>query len=303
MGDQVARSEGTSASSTQEQDHQPSNRSSEDRNWSARIRASITRLMEVGISLDQKSYAQSTEKRKASEVEEAFHAKVDQLEVATQAAHKEYSERLKTVYSASTAKKMRLTSKESPAKTAETSVSRRSSEALETLVVAAATQQVNGPGASVKTSASKAKKTRRSIRRQNSPFVGEETGTERSPVQVHDPALTEAVDKLADKLTQLLGQLQTTSDTATAEPILAAAAAIALEATEMRRSQDVAMARMAEIEEHRQQIMQGLLEYEKRKEKQEMDEESKEGASGAFESRVSSSPPQDDDSKVDGKPT
>ncbi|ETK84076.1 hypothetical protein L917_10719, partial [Phytophthora nicotianae] len=70
--------------------------------------------------------------------------------------------------------------------------------------------------------------------------------------------------------------LQATSDEATAEPILAAAATIALEATEMRRNEEVALARMVEIEEHRQHIMQGLLEYEMRKEQREKDESSKE---------------------------
>eukprot|EP00644_Phytophthora_capsici_P005935 jgi/Phyca11/531832/estExt2_fgenesh1_pg.C_PHYCAscaffold_20218 len=227
--------------------------------------------MEVGISLDQESPSQLAEKRKAREAEEAFHEKVAQLEEATQTAHKEYSERLRSVYSASTAKKMRLTSKKSPVKTGETSESRRSNEALENLVVAAAaTKQIDGSG----TSRSKVKEAKRFSRQEG-------TGTDRSPIQVHDPALTKAVDKLAD--------------TAAAEPILAAAATIALEATEMRRNRDVAMARMAEIEEHRQQIMQGLLEYEKRKEQREIDKENKEGDSG--------SPSQDSDSKVDDKLT
>jgi chromatin segregation and condensation protein Rec8/ScpA/Scc1 (kleisin family) len=87
---------------------------------------------------------------------------------------------------------------------------------------------------------------------------------------VHDPALVKAVDKLTAKLTELLGQLQAISDAAAAEPILAAAATIALEATEMQRCEQVALTRMAEIEEHRQQIMQGLLEYAQRKEKREL---------------------------------
>ncbi|KAG1699712.1 hypothetical protein DVH05_012604 [Phytophthora capsici] len=265
--------------------------------------------MEVGISLDQESPSQLAEKRKAREAEEAFHEKVAQLEEATQTAHKEYSERLRSVYSASTAKKMRLTSKKSPVKTGETSESRRSNEALENLVVAAAaTKQIDGSG----TSRSKVKEAKRFSRQEG---TGTQLlshlhkahcvdscdvfpGTDRSPIQVHDPALTKAVDKLAGKLTQLLNLLQATSDTAAAEPILAAAATIALEATEMRRNRDVAMARMAEIEEHRQQIMQGLLEYEKRKEQREIDEESKEG-----DGVNNPSPSQDSDSKVDDKLT
>ncbi|KAK1948547.1 hypothetical protein P3T76_000836 [Phytophthora citrophthora] len=241
----------------------------------------------------EESPAQLAEKRKAREAEEAFHAKVDQLEEATQAAHKEYSERLRSVYSASTAKKMRLTSKKSPAKTGEMSEPRQSNTASETLVVAAATKQIDKP----EVSTSKVKETQRFSRRQ------EGAGIERNPMQVHDPVLAKAVDKLASKLTQLLSQLQAKSDSATAEPILAAAAAIALEATEMRRSQDKAMARMAEIEEHRQQIMQGLLEYEKRKEIREMEEETKERASAASEPRETPSPSQDSDSKVDSKST
>ena len=88
-------------------------------------------------------------------------------------------------------------------------------------------------------------------------------------MQVHDPGLTQAVGKLTDKLMQLLVQHQLASDAAAAEPILAAAAAIALEATEMRRREKVALERMKEIEEHRLEIMQGLVEYEKRKEKRE----------------------------------
>uniref|UniRef100_M4B1P5 Uncharacterized protein n=1 Tax=Hyaloperonospora arabidopsidis (strain Emoy2) TaxID=559515 RepID=M4B1P5_HYAAE len=96
-----------------------------------------------------------------------------------------------------------------------------------------------------------------------------EAGTKRKSVQVHDPGLTQAVGKLTDKLMQLLVQHQLASDAAAAEPILAAAAAIALEATEMRRREKVALERMKEIEEHRLEIMQGLVEYEKRKEKRE----------------------------------
>lgn len=61
----------------------------------------------------------------------------------------------------------------------------------------------------------------------------------------------------------------------------------------MRRREEVALTRMVEIEEHRQQIMLGLLEYAKRKEQREMDGEgSKEGAGSAPDARDSPPPPQ-----------
>ncbi|KAG7391814.1 hypothetical protein PHYPSEUDO_003434 [Phytophthora pseudosyringae] len=264
-----------------------------DRNWSARIHASIARLMEVeGISLDSEKYAKPAEKRKARVEEQAFHAKVEELEAASETAHKEYWDRLRDVYSASTAKKMRLTSKEAPPQTVATSASwqpRCEHEALNTLAVAAATEQFTEPEAPTEPTATNVKKTKPSSRRQNSLPVD---GTERSPlVQVHDPSFAKAVDKLAGKLTQLLVQLQATSDAAAAEPILAAAASIALEATEIRRCEKLALTRMVEIEEHRQQVMQGILEYSKRTEQQEMNKSSKEGASSASDLRSSSTPP------------
>ncbi|KAE9190298.1 hypothetical protein PF005_g19305 [Phytophthora fragariae] len=221
-------------------------RSNGDRNWGARIRASIARLIEIdGLCLDPKRSAKAAEKRKAREEEQAFHARADQLKEASDTAHTEYWSRLRDVYSASTAKKMRLTTRESP------------------------TPAFN-PNKPVPPAA---KKPKRSSRRHNAlPSYEEGTGSERNSVQVHDPALAKAVDKLAGKLTELLGQLQATSDAAAAEPILAAAVTVALEATEMRRREEMALTRMVEIEEHRQQIMQGLLEYAKRKEQREMDE-------------------------------
>ncbi|POM74415.1 Hypothetical protein PHPALM_8636 [Phytophthora palmivora] len=238
----------------------PADRSSGERDWSARIRASITRLMEMEeICMD---LSKAAEKRKAQEAEQAFRAKVDRLEAESEIAHNEHWERLRNVCSTSIAKKMRLTTtKIPPASAKESSSWRPSHEALDTLAVAAVTEQSNEPGET----ATKGKKTKRS-RRQDSLPVGEESGTEQKVVQVYDPTLVQAVDKLADKLTQLLSQLQTASDEATAEPILAAAANIALEVTKMRRCEEVAMTRLVEIEEHRQQIMQGLLEYEQRKE-------------------------------------
>ncbi|GMF09845.1 unnamed protein product [Phytophthora lilii] len=294
------------------QTQDPASRSGGDRNWSARIRASIARLMEIdGISLDPENYARAAEKRKARMAEQAFRAKVDQLEAASETAHKEYWDRLRDVYSASTVKKMRLTPTSSPPPTATASsevgaaaAAAASSlswhhEALDTLAVAAATEQFNEPEAPIEPAATKTKKTKRSSRRPNPLPLEGEAGTERNLVQVHDPALAKAIDKLTSKLTQLLGQLQATSDAAMAESILAAAATIALEATEMRRCEEVALTRMVEIEEHRQQIMQGLQEYAKRKEKREMDEGSKEGAQSASDSRDSSPPPQDTDSKAD----
>ncbi|KAE9031784.1 hypothetical protein PR003_g9654 [Phytophthora rubi] len=256
-------------------------RSNGDRNWGARIRASIARLIEIdGLCLDPKSSAKEAEKRKAREEEQAFHARADQLKEASDTAHTEYWSRLRDVYSASTAKKMRLTTRESPTPAVTTSASRQcrnEHEALDTLAVAAATEQFN-PNKPVPPAA---KKPKRSSRRHNAlPSYEEGTGSERNSVQVHDPALAKAVDKLAGKLTELLGQLQATSDAAAAEPILAAAATVALEATEMRRREEMALTRMVEIEEHRQQIMQGLLEYAKRKEQREMDEGGNKGGNG-----------------------
>ncbi|KAG6623306.1 uncharacterized protein IUM83_06300 [Phytophthora cinnamomi] len=268
------------------------NRNGGDRNWSARIRASIARLMEIdGLCLGPESYAKAVEKRKAREEEQAFHERVDKLEAASKTAHEEYCTRLRDVYSASTAKKMRLTSSESPPPTVTTSASsaswqrRNEHAALDALAVAAATEQLNPnePAPPAGLAAAQAKKPKRGSRRHNAlPLDEEGAGTARNPVLVHDPALSNAVDKLACKLAQLLDQLQATSDAAAAEPLLAAAATIALEATEMRRREEVALTRMVEIKEYRQQIMQGLLEYAKRKEQREVDEaESNKGAKGA----------------------
>ncbi|POM64440.1 hypothetical protein PHPALM_20025 [Phytophthora palmivora] len=215
----------------------PAGRSGGEGDWSARIRTSITRLMEMEeICMD---LSKAAEKRKAQEAEQAFRAKVDRLETESEIAHNEHWERLRNVYSTSTAKKMRLTTTKIPASAKESSSWRPSHEALDTLAVAAVTEQSNEPGET----ATKGKKTKRS-RRQDLLPVGEESGTEQKLVQVYDPTLVQAVDKLADKLTQLLSQLQTASDEATAEPILAAAANIALEVTKMRRCEEVAMTRL-----------------------------------------------------------
>ncbi|ETL90633.1 hypothetical protein L917_10722 [Phytophthora nicotianae] len=251
------------------------NRSGRDRNWSARIRASIARLMEIeGVCLDSEGYTRLTEeKRAAKEAQQAFRERVDRLQVASEAAHKEHWKRLRDVYPASTAKKMRFTIADHPSPSATTMISSSATpasyeprhEALDALAVAAATEEFSEP-----LTASEAN---RGSHRQNVSSFENGVGTEQNPVRVHDPQLA---NNLADKLVQLLGQLQATSDEATAEPILAAAATIALEATEMRRNEEVALARMVEIEEHRQHIMQGLLEYEMRKEQREKDESSKE---------------------------
>ncbi|KAG2969034.1 hypothetical protein PC121_g24140, partial [Phytophthora cactorum] len=66
--------------------------------------------------------------------------------------------------------------------------------------------------------------------------------------------------------------------------------------TEMNRCGEVALARMVEIEQHRQHIMQGLLDYEMRKEQREMDESSKEDTANSFGSRDG---PQDGVAKAD----
>ncbi|ETL90636.1 hypothetical protein, variant 1 [Phytophthora nicotianae] len=259
------------------------NRSGGDRNWSTRIRASIARLMEIDdISLDPERYAKLTEeKRAAKEAERTFLERVDRLQAASEAAHREHCERLRDVYPASTAKKMRLATVDQPSSSGVASIPpsmppapcHPRHEALDALAVAAATEEFNESGATIRPTTSKGK---RPNRRQTLLHLEDGAGTEQNPVRIHDPQLAKAVNKLADKLAQLLGQLQATSDEATAEPILAAAAAVALEATEMRRNEEVALARMVEIEEHRQRIMEGLLEYEMRKEQWGKDESSEE---------------------------
>lgn len=149
----------------------PSPRSGRDRDWGARIRASITRLMEIdGICLGPKNYANMAEKNKARVAEQAFHARVDELEAASATAHKKYWDRLQHVYSASTAKKMRLTSTE-PLQTTMAKQSRHENEALDALAVAAATstQQLNQPETLMEaTAATKAKKGKRISRWHNS---------------------------------------------------------------------------------------------------------------------------------------
>ncbi|ETP41948.1 hypothetical protein F442_11110 [Phytophthora nicotianae P10297] len=253
-------------------------RSGGDRNWSARIRASIARLMDIdGVSLNPERFANLTlENQAAKEAQQAFRERVDRLQVASEAAHKEHWKRLRDVYPASTTKKMRFTIADHPSPSATTMISSSATPAsyqprhaaLDALVVAAATEDL--------TKSLTPANAKRARHRHNLLSLRNGAGAEQSPVRVHDPQLAKAVNNLADKLARLLGQLQATSDEATAEPILAAAATIALEATEMRRNEEVALARMVEIEEHRQHIMQGLLEYEMRKEQREKDESSKE---------------------------
>ncbi|KAL4096317.1 hypothetical protein PRIC1_009677 [Phytophthora ramorum] len=251
------------------QEPRPPSRSRGDRDWNARIRASISRLMEIdGICLDPESFSKGAEKRKATASQQAFHTRVDRLQAASEMAHQEYYIRLRDVYSASTAKKMRLTA---TTNSPPPSASARH-EALDTLAVAAAADQFTEPEAPTQIRAKQKKKLKRDSRRQNLLPSQENEGSERSPVPVHDPALAKAVEKLTSKMAELLCQLHATSDATAAEPILAAAASIALEATEMRRCEEVAMTRMVEIEEHRQQIMLGLLEYTKRKEKRGNDD-------------------------------
>ncbi|CEG48303.1 uncharacterized protein PHALS_06132 [Plasmopara halstedii] len=249
-------------------------RSEIDRNWSARIRASIARLIEIdGVSLDSESYAKLTEGHVTRESDQAFQARVDRLQAASREAHKEYLGRLHNVRSTSTTKKMRLTAKSSAPSSAAESLSfarppassRTRYPALDTLAVAA-TEKMEEHERPSNPPTLELNKDKRSNRQQNALPLTSSSGCMKIPVQVHDPQLVRAIDKLTDKLAQLLHQLQATSDADAAEPILAAAAAIALEATEIRRCEEVALARMVEIEEHRQQIMQGLLEYAKRKE-------------------------------------
>ncbi|KAI9996052.1 hypothetical protein PInf_013230 [Phytophthora infestans] len=270
-----------------------------DRNWSTRIRASIARLMGIdGVSLDPVSFAKLIEEKRAAKVaEQTFHERVDRLQAASEAAHKEHCERLRGIYPASTAKKMRFSTASHPSLSAPVTLSSASSalcqprhEALDALAVAAATENLSDT-----LTVSKEKRTNR---RQNSFSLGVGAGTDHNPVRVHDPELAKAVNKLSDKLAQLLGQLQATSDATTAESILAAAAAIALEATEMRRNEEVALARMVEIEKHRQHIMQGLLEYEMRKEQRELNESSKRCTASSHGSLDS---PKDRDANADGK--
>uniref|UniRef100_A0AAV1T5L6 Uncharacterized protein n=1 Tax=Peronospora matthiolae TaxID=2874970 RepID=A0AAV1T5L6_9STRA len=251
-------------------------RRSDGRDWSARICASIARLMEIdGISMDSKGSTNREEKTKAKAAEQAFNERVDRLEAATTAAHKKHWDRLQDMYSASTAKKMRLTSAK-PSRTTMAVQTRYDNEALAALAMAAApqTQLAKEQDTCSEDATTKMRQFERLEHLLDNSMAlgdvpGDTAGSRRKPVQVHDPGLTQAVGKLTDKLMQLLVQHQLASDAAAAEPILAAAAAIALEATEMQRREKVALERMTEIEEHRLEIMQGLVEYEKRKEKRE----------------------------------
>jgi hypothetical protein len=151
----------------------PPPRSGGDPHWSARIRASIARLLEIdGISLDPDTYGNASEKPKAREAELAFHARVARLQAASECAHKEYWDRLRDVYSASTAKKMRLTTSKTtdpllPTATAAGEWQPRH-EALDALAVAAATEQFNEPLPHETPSERKtSKKTKRGERRQS----------------------------------------------------------------------------------------------------------------------------------------
>ncbi|ETP41913.1 hypothetical protein, variant [Phytophthora nicotianae P10297] len=147
------------------------NRSGGDRNWSTRIRASIARLMEIdGISLDPERYAKLTEeKRAAKEAERTFLERVDRLQAASEAAHREHCERLRDVYPASTAKKMRLATVDQPSSSGVASIPpsmppapcHPRHEALDALAVAAATEEFNESGATIRPTTSKGKRPNR----------------------------------------------------------------------------------------------------------------------------------------------
>ncbi|ETL37504.1 hypothetical protein L916_10813 [Phytophthora nicotianae] len=127
-------------------------RSGGDRNWSARIRASIARLMDIdGVSLNPERFANLTlENQAAKEAQQAFRERVDRLQVASEAAHKEHWKRLRDVYPASTTKKMRFTIADHPSPSATTMISSSATPAsyqprhaaLDALVVAAATEDL-----------------------------------------------------------------------------------------------------------------------------------------------------------------
>ncbi|CAH0514007.1 unnamed protein product [Peronospora belbahrii] len=251
--------------------------------------ASIVHLMEMdGVRMDPESNDNVARRAK-----QAFKERVDQLEAATVTAHKEYWDRLQHVYPASTVKRMRLTAVEN-LRTTVTTQPRNDHEALDTLAVAAASgfqhvdeQEIISTDP-VATTVKKAKRTYSPLH--NSLPLGnrasEGTDNEQHPVQVHDPTLTEAVDKLTNKLMQLVVQLEAASDAAAAESIMAAAALIAVEAAEMGRYEEAALARIMEIEEHRLEVMQGLLEYAKRKQKRKNNnnnKEEEENKDGAFD--------------------
>ena len=94
--------------------------------------------MEIdGISMDPKSSSKLEEKNRAKAAERAFNERVDRLEAATAAAHKKHWDRLQHMYSASTAKKMRLTSMEPPLPTVAVQ-SKHDLEALAALATTAA---------------------------------------------------------------------------------------------------------------------------------------------------------------------
>lgn len=237
-------------------------RSGGDRDWSARIRASIVRLLEIdGVCLDRDTRRETVQ---SLEEWQQLQDRVDRVEAASEVAHSVYWDTLRDVYKSSpssrpepNAKRMRMT-KPSELSLPSGSARQPRHEALDTLVLAAATEQ-----SSEQEVLPKAKPSKRPHK--HPLLVQGKAGSQHHPLPVHDRQVVKAVDKLSGKLTQLLSQVQAASDAAVAEPLLATAATIALEATQMLRCEEVAMARMMEIEEHRQKIAQGLEEYAQRK--------------------------------------
>ena len=156
--------------------HSPPVRASD---WRGRIRASIARLIEIdGISMDPERSAEIAEKATARMAEQAFNKRVDQLEAATVTAHKEYSDRLRHMYSTSMAKKMKLTSAE-PLRTPAPE-SRNDYKALDALAMAAASgaQPVSEQATSRNSTATKGKKAKRTYSlRRNSLSLRERAST------------------------------------------------------------------------------------------------------------------------------
>ncbi|TDH64848.1 hypothetical protein CCR75_007575 [Bremia lactucae] len=224
------------------------------------------------------SYPKLSDGKSTRESKPAFNARVDRLLAASEKAHQDYLERLHDVYSASTAKKMRLSTSVSPSDSAAgigaLALPQSRHEALDTLAVAAASENCKMSEALMKPSTIILNNIKRENRRRNSQSYKSgkavtriaSTGTKQSPILVHDPGLAHGIDKLTNKLAHYLGHILAKSDAAAMEPIVAAAEAIAFEATEMHRCENVALTRMMEIEGQRQQIMQEFQEYAKRKE-------------------------------------
>ncbi|RLN92351.1 hypothetical protein BBJ28_00021549 [Nothophytophthora sp. Chile5] len=220
--------------------------------------------MEIdGICFDP--YGKAFEKRKTPSSQRCIPESVNQENTSSRgdAVHGGYWDVMRDMYASSGGKKMKMTTKSSWLPSQDEGKTRaRSTDEWDGQTQSTHTEEkvetVESGGGTYKDS---------------SPFAGG-AGSQEHPMATHDPVLFRAVEILSGNLTRLLAGLQSTSDAAAAKPILATAAAIALEVAEMRRCEERAMTRMLELEEHRMQITQALLEYEQRKAMRERSERS-----------------------------